>query len=344
MTTLKQIYPKVESNRPPMRRTGRHCVSTALVLLALFTCLFGAFPSSARAQESNGCDSVRIGTVGWLDAGSGVALASAVLRGLNYQSSWQQLSPSMIFASLKNRNLDVFMEIMIPTMGKELKPYIKDNSIELIRKNLSGTKYTLAANSTAKSLEITRFDHIKDHGEALNYTIHGVETGSDGNMLIQKMIDNDRFGLGGFKLKASPEKELMMLVYQSIKSNQPLILLAWEPHPMNVRFTLSYLSGGDDIFGPAFGGAEVYTGMRSSVVRDCPNLTRLFKNMAFSLPMINEVMTGILELKAQPLVSAIAWLRQQPLVLERWLDGVTTRTGENGLESVRRFIGLNTIE
>ena len=32
--------------------------------------------------------------------------------------------------------------------------------------------------------------------------------------------------------------------------------------------------------------------------------------------------------------------QKEPAILERWLDGVTTFTGEDGLSAVRRHIGL----
>ena len=44
---------------------------------------------------------------------------------------------------------------------------------------------------------------------------------------------------------------------------------------MNLRFDLRYLSGGDAIFGPNFGGATVYTVTRAGYSRLCPNVGRL---------------------------------------------------------------------
>ena len=40
---------------------------------------------------------------------------------------------------------------------------------------------------------------------------------------------------------------------------EPIVFLGWEPHPMNANFELTYLTGGDDLFGPNLGGATVYT-------------------------------------------------------------------------------------
>ena len=76
---------------------------------------------------------------------------------------------------------------------------------------------------------------------------------------------------------------------------KPVVFLGWEPHPMNANFKLTYLSGGDDIFGPNFGGATVYTNLRAGYTTECPNVGKLLTNLKFSLPMENEIMGKILE-------------------------------------------------
>ncbi len=302
--------------------------------------VFLLFSTTSTAQESADCGRVRLGTVGWLDAGASSAVALALLRALGYDSTVQKLSAPTIFASLKNGDLDAFLEILVPTMGNVVKPYIVDNSIELLRQNLAGTKYTLAVNSHARALGITRFDELADHAEALSYTIHGVEPGADGNLLIGQMIDRNLFGLSGFRLVESSETGLVRSIAAANKAGRPMVFLAFEPHPMNVRFDLTYLSGGDNVFGPAFGGADVYTGIRTTFANECPNVALLFGNLGFTLPMINEIMTAIIDLNANPLVAAVAWIRQQPLVLESWLEGLTARDGAPALPVVRSFMGL----
>ncbi len=314
--------------------TGR--VALRLWLLVLCT----ALPGTALARDAEHCSQVRLGTVGWLDAGAAVWIASALLHGLGYEPGVQKLSEATIFASMKNGDLDATLEIMVPTMGDALKPYMLDNSVELVNQNLAGTKYTLAVNRHARALGITRFDQLHEHADALSRRIHGVEPGADGNLLIHGMINEDRYGLGGFHLVESSEGELVQAIAAANQEGRPMVFLAFEPHPMNVRFDLTYLAGGEAVFGPAFGGADVYTGIRPALLTECPNLARLLTRLTFTLPMINEVMTAILEFNARPLVAAVAWMRQQPVVLDAWLDGVDALDGGNGRATVRAFIGL----
>jgi glycine betaine/proline transport system substrate-binding protein len=314
-------------------------VNRARKLLAWVLAFAGA-ALAPFAQAADPCPGLRLGSVGWLDAGASASLVSALSQGLGYPASIQKLSAPTIFNSLKSRDLDASMEVMVPTMGAALKPYLLDDSVSLLRRNLSGTKYTLATNSAGRKLGIESFADIAAHRQALGATILGIEPGSDGNTLIRQMIDEDRFGMAGFTLMESSEADLVARVTDANREQRPLVFLAWEPHPMNLRFEIHWLSGGDDVFGANFGGADVYTGIRASLEGDCSNLHRLLANIELDLDMINEIMTAILELGARPLVAAITWLRQNPSRFEPWLSGVKDRDGGDGPAAVRRFIGL----
>ena len=63
---------------------------------------------------------------------------------------------------------------------------------------------------------------------------------------------------------------------------------------MNANFQMKYLAGGDDVFGPNFGGATVFTNVRAGYLTECPNVGALVTNLRFTLPMENEVMGAIL--------------------------------------------------
>jgi len=103
---------------------------------------------------------------------------------------------------------------------------------------------------------------------------------------------------------------------------------------------MTYLSGGDDWFGPNFGGATVYTNVRKGYAQDCPNVGNLLKNLKFSLKMENEIMGAILNDGEDPDKAAAAWLKGNAGVLDGWLAGVETTAGGNGLAAVKKHLGL----
>jgi glycine betaine/proline transport system substrate-binding protein len=220
-------------------------------------------------------------------------------------------------------------------MEADIAPYREAGTVETVRTNLVGAKYTLAANRHAAALGIDSFDDIAAHRQALGGRIYGIEPGNDGNRLILDMIAADAFGLAGFELVESSEQGMLAQVQRADRRGEPMIFLGWEPHPMNTTFEMTYLAGGDDWFGPDFGGAEVRTNTRAGYVAECPNVGRFLQNLEFSLELENEIMAAILNDGAEPAAAARAWLAAHPEVLEAWLAGVTTREGGDGLAAVR---------
>ncbi len=108
---------------------------------------------------------------------------------------------------------------------------------------------------------------------------------------------------------------------------------------MNATFDMTYLTGGDDWFGPNLGGATVFTNTRGGLCAECPNVGKLLKNLEFTLAMENEIMGAILNDGQDP-DAAEAWLKANPGVLDGWLDGVTTKDGGDGMAAVKTALGL----
>ncbi len=295
---------------------------------------------SAHAADPETCNTVRFSDVGWTDITATTALTSTVLNAMGYEATAQLLSVPVTYSSLKNGDIDVFLGNWMPTMEADIAPYREDGSVETVRTNLEGAKYTLAVNAAAAALGIANFADIVTHADALDESIYGIEPGNDGNRLIQDMIDNNAFGLEDFKVVESSEQGMLAQVARAGKRDEPVVFLGWEPHPMNANFDLTYLEGGDDFFGPDLGGATVATNVRAGYTTECANVGKLLSNLEFSLAMENEVMGAILDEGMEPLDAAGAWLAANPVVLDTWLDGVESADGGSALETVKASMGL----
>ena len=296
--------------------------------------------AAALAAEPESCATVRFSDVGWTDITATTATTSVVLEALGYEAEAELLSVPVTYTSLKNGDVDVFLGNWMPTMEADLAPYRDEGSVETVRTNLEGAKYTLAANAAAAALGVDSFAAIAENEDALDGEIYGIEPGNDGNRLIQDMIDQDAFGLGGFEVVESSEQGMLAQVARATKRDEPIVFLGWEPHPMNANFELTYLEGGDDFFGPDLGGATVATNVRAGYVEECPNVGKLLSNLEFSLAMENEIMGAILDEGEEPEAAATAWLEANPDVLEGWLDGVTTMDGGDGMAAVKGELGV----
>ncbi len=309
-------------------------------LCALIVCAGFALTTPLSAAEDESCSTVRFADVGWTDITATTALASTVLSAIGYESKAEVLSVPVTYASLKNKDIDVFLGNWMPTMEADLAPYLEEKSVESIGVNLEGAKYTLAVPKYLFDAGLQNFADIAKFAEQLDSEIYGIEPGNDGNRLIQDMIDKDAFGLKAFKLVESSEQGMLSQVSRAVKRENAIVFLGWEPHPMNANFELAYLDGGDDYFGPNFGGATVHTNVRAGYLEECPNAGKLIQNLQFSLEMENEVMGAILDQGEEPAAAAKAWLAEHPEVVEGWLQGVTTKDGKEALEAVKSALSM----
>ncbi|MFP4273581.1 MAG: choline ABC transporter substrate-binding protein [Paracoccaceae bacterium] len=287
------------------------------------------------------CETVTFSDVGWTDITATTAAATAVLEALGYATETKVLSVPVTYVSLSKGDVDVFLGNWMPTMENDIAPYREDGTVDTVRENLTGAKYTLATNAHGAELGIDSFDEIAEQAEALDGRIYGIEPGNDGNRLILDMIEADAFGLSGFDLVESSEQGMLAQVARATRAGDPIVFLGWEPHPMNANFDLTYLTGGDDWFGPDLGGATVYTNTSAGYVEDCPNVGRFLENLEFTLEMENEIMGAILNDGADPRAAATDWITANPEVLEAWLDGVNTKDGAPGLPAAEAALGLD---
>ena len=296
--------------------------------------------TTAQAAEAASCKNVRFSDVGWTDITATTAATSVVLKALGYAPKATVLSVPVTYASLKNGDIDVFLGNWMPTMEGDIKKYREDGSVETIAKNLTGAKYTLAVNKAAADGGVKHFADITEYKDKFEGKIYGIEPGNDGNRLIQGMIDKGTFGLDGFTVVESSEQGMLAQVKRAERRKEWVVFLGWEPHPMNANFNLTYLAGGDDVFGPNFGGAEVFTNVRKGYVTECPNVGKLLTNQTFTLAMENEIMGAILDDGKDPEKAATAWLKGHSDVLGKWLVGVTTFDGKDGMAAVKAGLGL----
>ena len=304
----------------------------------LALCIAGASSMTLAAEQ---CSTVRFSDVGWTDITATTAITSTVLDGLGYDTKTQLLSVPVTYTSLANDDIDVFLGNWMPTMEADIAPYLEAGTVEDLGPNLTGAKYTLAVSQAAYDGGVTSFEDIAEHAREFSGRIYGIEPGNDGNRLIQSMIDDDAFGLGSFQLVESSEAGMLSQVNRNARRGKWIVFLGWEPHPMNANFDMAYLEGGDDFFGPNYGGANVHTNVRHGYLDDCPNVGKLLTNLNFSLAMENEVMSLILDDGLKPEKAAAQWLKQNPESLDTWLEGVSTQSGDaNGLAAVKGSLGL----
>lgn len=294
---------------------------------------------TAHAAESDTCRKVTLGDVGWSDIAATTGIAMTLLQGLGYESTKTIASPPIVFAGIKKDQIDAFLGYWDPSMTSTVEPFVQAHAVEVLpQPNLTGAKYTLAVPSYAAAAGLKSFADIAKFRDQLGGRIYGIGAGNNGNELVQKMIDKNEFGLGGFKLVESSEAGMLVQVDRAIRQHKMVVFLAWEPHPMNVTYNITYLGGGDNVFGPDYGSAKVYTVVSPGYMERCPNVGKLLTNLHFTTDIENRLMVPIMN-HEDPMAVAKTWLKANPDMLREWLNGVRAADGSDGVKAVERSLG-----
>ena len=308
----------------------------ATCLLATTTALAALAFTPAVAADAASCGKIRLSDPGWTDITSTNAISTTLLKALGYDTDIKTLSVPVSFEALKTGDIDVFLGNWMPAQTKFRDEMAAKKSGEVLAKNLADAKMTLAVPAY---VTVDDFKDLAANADKFDGRIYGIEAGAAANQNIQKAIDSDEFGLGKWTLVETGEQAMLAQVERAEKKQDWIVFLGWAPHPMNINIPMKYLSGGDDVFGPNYGGAEVYTLSRPGFATDCPNAAQLFKQLTFQLDMENQMMNEILGGEDADKAAA-GWIKANPAALDGWLAGVTTLAGEPGLPAVKAELGL----
>ncbi len=274
------------------------------------------------------CQSVRFAQVNWTDVQATTAVASELLQRLGYEVDVEEMSVPEVYQALAANKVDAFLGNWMPSMKSVVAPYTDAGTVKVLTENLQGAKYTLAVPDYVHAAGVRHFRDLARFKERFDGRIYGLEKGNDGNSLLFSMIEANEFDLAGFDVMELPERLMLRQVERHIREQQWIAFLAWAPHPMNNQFDLHYLAGGDAYFGPDFGGATVYTNVRSEFAEQCPNAAKLLSNLQFDVRMEGQMMNMILNEFVPADRAARAWMHANPQAVASWLDGVTSQQGK----------------
>ena len=308
----------------------------AIYASAALTMLAAAAPAQADPES---CHKIKFSDLSWTDISLTNATASVILTALGYEPEQTILGLPVTFESLKNKDIDVFLGNWLPIQDQEFKSYMDNGDVEVLTTNLTGAKFTLAVPTYVAKAGVTSYDDLAKFSDKFKSTIYGIEAGS--NQPLLDMISVGRHGLKDWNVVESSEAAMLTQVDKMTKGNEWIVFLAWEPHPMNLKFDLTYLSGGDQEYGPNYGGATVRTIARRGYGQECPNAARFLKNLRFDIDYENNGMNEIMNNGAEPADAARKLIKQYPDKLAAWLDGVKTIDGGDGYAAAKAALLAN---
>ncbi len=299
--------------------------------LVITAALALGFASTSALAEDAACKKVRFADVGWTDIQVTTGATSVLLEALGYEAEVKTLSVPVAYASMKTKDIDVFLGNWMPSMTADIKAYTDDKSVETIGVNLAGAGYGLVVPQYVADAGVKSLKDLGANKDKFKGKIYGIEAGNDGNRIISEMIAKAENNLTGYELVESSEAGMLTQAEQAMKKKEWLIFLGWTPHPIMGDMKIAYLDGMGD---SGFGAATVSTNVRAGYMAQCPNVGKLLSNLKFDLAMEGAMMGPVLKDSADPKATAKTWLKANPAAYKPWLAGVTTVDGKDAAAAV----------
>jgi glycine betaine/proline transport system substrate-binding protein len=310
-------------------------VRALLTATALASCL-AALTAPAMAAEPESCKNIHMADVGWTDNTAQNGLFNNVVKGLGYNTKIDVLALPVILESLKSGKLDLFLDNWMPSNQPGLQPYLDAKSLESLKPDLKDARYGPVVPDYVAAAGIKDIKDLAPNGDKFGNKFYGIEPGNDGNKIVQKAIDSG--SLKGWKLVESSEQGMLVEANKDIAAKKWVVFLGWEPHPVMAKMPLVYLTG---LESDGFGSSNVNPLTRNGYSAQCPNIGKLLSNLEFTIPMESTVMEDV---GAPNNMSGDdagkKWLKANPDVLAKWLDGVTAVDGSDGQAAVKKYLGL----
>ncbi|MGC1331656.1 MULTISPECIES: choline ABC transporter substrate-binding protein [unclassified Pseudomonas] len=282
--------------------------------------------------DEQACATVQMADPGWSDIASTNAITGLLLSGMGYTAKVDSLAVPIAYGGMKDGKVDVFLGNWMPAQQGFYDKFVATGDVTQYAKNLDGTEFTLAVPDYVWDAGVHSFSDLNTYADKFAGKIYGIGSGAPANLSIQEIIKKNEFDLGKWKLVESSEQAMLSEVRRAVDKKRFVVFLGWTPHPMNVEIKMHYLTGGEAYFGSS---GSVYTLTRKGYAQACPNVGKLLSNLTFTQDMENSIMAEVVKTKASYPDAAKAWIKANPAVLDKWLDGVKTVDGQDALPAVK---------
>lgn len=294
-------------------------VYRSLVAISVLATLGAMSPLAMAADE------IRFATPSWPGATVKTAVASTLLQSLGYDTSVREASTALILEGMTAGDLDVDMALWRPSQSGMLDPRLASGELVEVVKNIEGASFRLAVPGYVWDAGVHSLADLAEHADQFDSTFYGIEAGNVGNEIMQKAIDENVYGLGDWRVRASSVTGMLSQVAAKVPRKEWIAFLAWEPHWMNVTYDLRYLDDPEGIWGKS---SSVSTLSTPAFLEQHPNVARFLSQMVVPISVQNGWVHDY-SLEEMPLEQVVTeWIDSHPELIAQWLDGVKTAYGQ----------------
>jgi len=277
---------------------------------------------------------IKFGVPAWPGVTVKTEVADQILQTMGYKVEQSVLSAPAIFESLRTNNLDAYLAGWSPQEDTMIDPLKEKGEIELLGMNLEEGRISLCVPTYVWESGVKSFADLDKNAEKFDYKIYNLQPGTGMNTSMTEIIANDVAGLGDWTQVESSTPAMLATVKAQMRQNKWITFGCWKPHWMNVILDIKYLEGvpGTEKF---VSESVVYTIVRKGLKRDYPEVYKFLDRIKVNSEIQSKWIYEFGYKKRKPEDVAKEWIGNNLYIVEEWLKGVKTLTGEPAAEALR---------
>ena len=274
-------------------------------LVLLFTSCNGGQKNGAQKENKK---EITIGYVdGWAEGVAITYITRSILIKEGYDVKLKNAAVDLLFASMSQGDVDVYMDVWMPVTHKEKVAKFK-NKIEYLGTNYDKAKLGLVVPSY---VTINSVSELEAHKDKFDSKIIGIEKGAGMTAKTEKLIKE--YSLD-FKQINSSTVAMLSEVKKALSKKEWIVFCGWAPHWMFSRFDLKFLVDAKNMYGDE---EKIMTYSRKGLKEDDPRLASFFSKFSLNTEQISTLLNEM-EKGTNKEEVAQKWVDANPELVQSW--------------------------
>lgn len=266
---------------------------------------------TADDVEAGSAGELTIGLFNWAENVAVSNMWALLLEGQGYDVELELLDKTPNFAGVAGGELDVSLELWLPTTDAHLVDEF-DDAIVVDGPWYEGTSLGVAVPTYVEAETMT--DLVDDPAFAEVGQIVGIDAGASLTGLIDDALEV--YGLDDVEQVESSEPAMLTELDVSYGNEEPVAVAMWDPHWAWSAWDIRYLEDPENVFGDP---EEIFFFHRVGFDEDFPEVLGWLQNWFMTGDELSGLMAEIEE-TGDPVEGAETWIAEHRDLVEEWID------------------------
>ncbi|MGQ1889350.1 glycine betaine ABC transporter substrate-binding protein [Thermophagus sp. OGC60D27] len=277
----------------------------AVLIVAISSC------HSSQKKTGEASKEITLAYVdGWAEGVAMTYLTKSILETEGYSVNLKRAAVDLVFASLANGDIDVFMDAWLPVTHKEKVAKFGDK-LESLGTNIDQARIGLVVPTYVTISSIEELNSVADR---FDRKIIGIEKGA--GITAKTDLAIEEYNLNLEQMNSSGIAMLTELS-KAIKNKEWIVVTGWAPHWKFGRFELKFLDDPRKVYGET---EHVETYARKGFKEDDPFAANYFSNFHLTDAQIADLLAKMEDGADNKDAAAKAWIEQNKALVQSWLQ------------------------